>query len=287
MVATNIDHKKTARPMSRTPSASKAIPKAKPKLQSKAKSKAKAKAKEKAKPIEVHKYDVFATNFNAALDASGYPQLHFGRQVEVGKTFGISTSAARKWVMGDCLPDHNNLIMIADTLKVSLDTLFGRSPRLGSEPMVSIPIGGPKNGEGEWLEKFSAIQMEATWLETGMRMQHNDLFLLMVSGDNMSPTLADGDIVFVDATPIKDIQNVEENGIYLIMVHGRTQIRRILLGLDNTITLTSDNKHFPPVTVPVGSFSPTKDKKQPPAMKLIGRIPWTIHRVGRVSKSPF
>lgn len=241
----------------------------------------------------VPKYATFAKNLNAALDAAGYPDLHYGRQVEVGKAFGISTSAARKWVMGDCLPDHENLILIADKLNIGLDALFGRAPRLSSEPMVSIPVGaahafspGSKN-DGPWLDYLSTIQMEASWLETGMRLKHDDLSLMMVTGDNMSPTLSEGDVVFVDAAPDLDIMDVEDNGIYLLMAQGKPQLRRILLGLDDSVTLTSDNKHFPPITVPLIAFR-RSNKTGAPKLSIIGRVPWCVHRVSRaaIHRSP-
>jgi SOS-response transcriptional repressor LexA len=228
----------------------------------------------------------FAENFNVALDINNYPGLHFGRQVEVHKNFNISSSAARKWVMAGCLPDIHNLIEIADKLNVSLDFLFGRAPRLSTEPMVSIPIGTPQVSQGQWLEPFSAIKMEATWIESGMRMKHDNLFLMTVSGDNMSPTLADGDIVFVDASPIKNIRDLEENGIFLIMAHGRPQIRRIVFNFDETITLNSDNKQHPSVQLPINAFS-VDAKDDSATLKIIGRIPWAIHRVARHSMSQF
>lgn len=232
------------------------------------------------------KYAVFAENFNKALDAAGFPGLHYGRQVAVGQAFDISPSAARKWVMGDCLPDNENLLKIADKLKVGLDTLFGRAPRLGSSPMVDIHICAPAQGagkaDGDWKESFSAIQMEASWLESGMRLKSDNLFAMMVRGDNMHPTLSDGDTVFVDSTPVTDVQEVEDCGIYLIMAKGRPQIRRIQLGMDNKVTLTSDNRQFPSITVSEQDFQPAAAGKEP-TLKILGKISWAMHRVGRTS----
>lgn len=242
------------------------------------------------KEISFGKYAEFAKNFNAALDAAGYPGLHYGRQVVVGKDFGISTSAARKWVSGECLPDNENLLKIADKLKVGLDTLFGRSPRIAGEPMISIPLGVAPTAKqasaqaatqsGHWLNQFTSIQMEASWLETGMKLKRDNLFLMTVAGDNMSPTLSDGDVVFVESASVP-IDEIEENSIYLIMAQGKPQLRRILLGLDDKVMLTSDNKHFPSISVPVSAFRGHKGAK--PAIEIIGRVPWCIHRVSRAS----
>lgn len=243
----------------------------------------KTRAKKKTLIKKSPKYVVFATNLNATLDAAGYPPVHHGRQVVLGQNFGISTSAARKWLTGDCLPDYDNLILIADKLNVGLDSLFGRSPRLSGAPLVTIPIGTAMQGDmlqpGKVIDPFSALQMEAEWIETGMRLKHNNLVLMTVSGDNMNPTLADGDTVFVDTTPVKDIHSIEENAIYVIMTKGRQQIRRIQIGLDDNITLSSDNKHFPPVTVPISYFVQSREK--PAQIQIIGHIPWAIHRVSR------
>lgn len=228
------------------------------------------------------KYAEFAKNFNLALDAAGYPGLHYGRQVKVGEAFDISPSAARKWVMGDCLPDHDNLLKICDTLKVGLDALFGRLPHFGNSPMVGIPISVANHGQkdGDWKEIFSSMQIESNWIETGLRMKSDGLFVMQVRGDNMFPTIGDGDSVFVDNTPVLNVLNVENNGIYLIMANGRPQIRRIQVGLDDVVLLTSDNKHFPPLTVKASAFT-SRIAGKDPSLKILGRIPWVIHRVGR------
>jgi hypothetical protein len=236
--------------------------------------------------IDTNILEIFAENFNAALDNNHYPSLNFGRQVEVHKNFSISLTAARKWVMAGSLPDIPNLIKIADKLNVSLDFLFGRIPRYGNEPMVSIPIHSPQGNNNEPLEAFSAIQMEPTWIENGMRMKHNNLSLMLVNSDNMNPTFAEGDIVFVDSSPISDILELEDNGIFLIMAHGRPQIRRIVFNFDKTISLNSDNKEYPMVQLPITAFS-INPNDEAPNLKVLGKITWAIHRVGKQAVTQF
>ena len=223
---------------------------------------------------------IFAENFNAALDKNQYPILNFGRQTEVHKNFNVSTSAARKWVMAECLPDLPNLIAIADKLNVSLDFLFGRTSMLSVEPMVSIPIRASQTNKGQSLETFSAIQMEPKWIENSMRMKHDSLSLMLVNSDNMRPTFAEGDIVFVDSSPILDIRELEDNGIFLIMAHGRPQIRRVVFNFDETISLNSDNKEYPTVQLPISAFS-INQNDEVSSLKILGKITWAIHRVGR------
>ena len=227
-------------------------------------------------------FEVFRQNFNAALDNAGLPKLHYGRQLEVAKSFNISPSAARKWVMGECIPDWENLILIADKLNISVDALLGRNANL---QMVSIPLSvlnPSKNDNEEWITKLSNVHFEASWLESGMRLKHDDLILMVVNGDSMSPNLEHNDIIFIDMKAAANVDELEDNAIYLFKHKGRPLLRRIQLNFDETINLTCDNKQFSSAVIPKHVFQfKQNDEPEQDALSIsyVGRVQWAIKRV--------
>ena len=54
----------------------------------------------------------------------------------------------------------------------------------------------------------------------------------------MSPTIKDGDILFVDVTT----RYFDGDGIYVIDWNGRLLTKRLIAKLDNRIAISSDNK---------------------------------------------
>lgn len=238
-------------------------------------------------------FDIFRTNFNAALDEAGYPGLHYGRQVEVARVFQISTSAARKWVMGECIPDWDNMLFIADTLNVSVDALLGRvtTNLKNQSKMVSIPLGivNQKSTDKDWVQQLSSVQFETKWLEGGMRLKHEDLQLMVVAGNNMAPTLEDGDIIFVDTRAANNLDEIEDNAIYLFRHKERPLIRRVQFTLGDSVDLVCDNKSFNTVTVPRKAISsyqigePFGGTRKKDTLVIIGKVQWAIKRVARDS----
>lgn len=65
-------------------------------------------------------------------------------QEELAQRLSVSRQAVSKWETGDSAPDLNNLLALADTLELSLDTLCGRgSPTSAAEP-TPAPADSPK-----------------------------------------------------------------------------------------------------------------------------------------------
>lgn len=55
-----------------------------------------------------------------------------GRQTRLGKRFGVTQTAARKWLSGDGLPEYEKSIELAAWAKVNLEWLMtGRGPKRG------------------------------------------------------------------------------------------------------------------------------------------------------------
>lgn len=76
----------------------------------------------------------FAARLNNLLDERGIPGKFEGRQVAVGKLFGVSQKGARKWLEGEGLPTLEKCIEIASWAGVHTEWLVsGRGPKEVSE----------------------------------------------------------------------------------------------------------------------------------------------------------
>ncbi|OPZ78655.1 MAG: putative HTH-type transcriptional regulator [Alphaproteobacteria bacterium ADurb.Bin438] len=68
--------------------------------------------------------------------------------------------------------------------------------------------------------------------------------ILKVRGDSMTPTINDSDLIWVDIsykTPTGD-------GLYLFIVRDELMVKRIRFNIfNNTATITSDNQNYPPI----------------------------------------
>lgn len=72
------------------------------------------------------------------------------------------------------------------------------------------------------------------------------LKLVIASGDAMSPTINDRDIVLVDTS----ITKPHNDGLFLFDLHGELFIKRLVLNeFENTARIVSDNSLYPPIDI--------------------------------------
>lgn len=144
----------------------------------------------------------FSKRLDHALDLFGVPPKGKGRQVQVGKLFGVSQKAASKWLEGLSLPDTMRIAVIAEKLKVNVEWLTYGSGPINVEPL-------PGTGDSRWkripmitweqagkLGNFDAKNAEKwTWtdVECGSRT-----FALIIEDDSMSPRYEPGSTVIFD-----------------------------------------------------------------------------------------
>lgn len=144
----------------------------------------------------------FSKRLNHALDLYGIPPKGKGRQVQLGKLFGVSQKAANKWLEGISLPDTMRIATIAEKLKVNVEWLtYGAGP-INVEPL-------PGMGDSRWkripvitweqagnYDKFDIKKAEKwTWtdVECGART-----YALVVQDDSMMPRYEPGATVVFD-----------------------------------------------------------------------------------------
>jgi SOS-response transcriptional repressor LexA len=144
----------------------------------------------------------FSKRLDHALDLNGIPPKGKGRQVTLGKMFGVSQKAANKWLEGISLPDTMRIAVIAERLKVNVEWLtYGRGP-INVEPLPGIGdsrwkraplITWEQAGDYESLDLEKVKQWTWTDVELGSRA-----YALQVQDDSMMPRYEPGTTIIID-----------------------------------------------------------------------------------------
>ena len=135
------------------------------------------------------------------------------------------------------------------------------------DDLVMIPLidvyGSCGYGSGDFAVEGDAVQLigcrpttAKSWPGvTGIRNLH----MIHIIGDSMEPTLKKRGEVIVDGSQTR----IFDDGIYVIQSEGQIFVKRVQRNLDGTLTLLSDNKHYPPMHVP---------KAVLPSLRILGRV---------------
>lgn len=70
-------------------------------------------------------------------------------------------------------------------------------------------------------------------------------FSLIVSGDSMAPTLADGDKVII----CKDVEELKDGGVYAFRLDDQIRVKRLSRNDRGDLIIRSDNPDYEPVTI--------------------------------------
>ncbi|OGT42426.1 MAG: hypothetical protein A3F13_08255 [Gammaproteobacteria bacterium RIFCSPHIGHO2_12_FULL_40_19] len=144
----------------------------------------------------------FSKRLDHALDLYGVPPKGKGRQVTVGKMFGVSQKAANKWLEAISLPDTMRIAVIAEKLNVNVEWLtYGKGPiNMESPPGMAdsrfkrIPlVTWEQAGNYDHFDPKSAENWTWTDVESGART-----FALVVQDDSMLPRYEPGAVVVID-----------------------------------------------------------------------------------------
>lgn len=100
----------------------------------------------------------------------------------------------------------------------------------------------PSHGGGMPVieEKLDHLPFKSDWVVSFLRTEPENLALVDVVGDAMKPTLFHGDIVLVDRSKTKLV----ENGLYVFRSDTGIDARRIERQLGDTVLIKNDNPSF-------------------------------------------
>lgn len=83
---------------------------------------------------------IFGLRFNEILDIQGYPRKGTGCTVTLAQNFGVSVSAARKWVEGIAIPGYDKLLAITRAFHVSTDWLLGNDQFVPKGQVIALDL---------------------------------------------------------------------------------------------------------------------------------------------------
>jgi len=215
-----------------------------------------------------------ASSFEARLrELIGHDSANsFARRV------GITESLLRKYLAG-ATPGIDKAEQIANATGVSLDWLVSergsreREPSCAVEPreadlpaeFAAIPrlsveasAGGGTVIEAE--EPAGVLAFRSEWLRR-MGISPRAARVLTAKGDSMEPTLRDGDVLLVDTS----IHRVVDNAIYVVVLAGLVLVKRVQVRRDGALRLISDNALFEPEEIPPNEAAD---------LHVAGRVMW-------------
>ncbi len=182
---------------------------------------------------------------------------------ELAEYLGTSYQAAKKVVDGKSSAfNAANNAKAAQFLKVSGDWLALGVGAKERDAEVIQPAGNyvpdgyvrlqhfspqPSMGHGNLIDYspqiIQHIDVLAQWVKQKVGSTNPDrIKILTGSGNSMSPTIQDGDLVFVDI----ECKSIEAAGIYVLDVAGRFILKKAMIQANGTLIIRSDNtQEFP------------------------------------------
>jgi phage repressor protein C with HTH and peptisase S24 domain len=225
---------------------------------------------------------------------------HFGiSQTAIAKILGIKQTAVSAWEGGRNEPTTPTLLKIANTYGVSADWLLtGQGPMLREERFEAAPVrratmdpdadpprllpgpmyesldpdrycqvrrysayveGGP-GVEVPDVEELEPLVFQRSWMRR-RRLNPAKCAVLSVVGDNMEPTVCDGDSVLIDERDIC----VERDGLYVVAFGGDLRVKRLQRKGNGGLRVISDNPRYP-----LEEFPPDRLGE----VRSLGRVVW-------------
>jgi transcriptional regulator with XRE-family HTH domain len=184
----------------------------------------------------------FAERLNSVLDARGVAAQQTLRSEELAEKFDVSSSGARKWLLGLGLPSPAMLVRVAAEYDVTIDWLFGLSDEptvpTGSSilvaPVYAMPQHGVHSPDTSGFELVGSVQINH---DSNHQLLSSLPAIAMVrmwaDMPDLGLHLTDVVIVGLGLPAV-----FEENAVYLLRdPHQRSYIRRVEIGLNGDVGL--------------------------------------------------
>lgn len=225
----------------------------------------------------------------AAVEPSSQVDTFENRLAELVVALGGPTAAAQvadtsrqtinQWSKGNGRPSLVAAHAMTRKANLSLDWLMGGETSgpsrmairaTGSPPpegYVPLPVlrVSAAAGSGRFpvpsdLTEGDGVAFQEAWLRS-LGLNPSKAHVLWASGDSMATTIRDGDMMLVDRT----IDRIVNDGIYVVVAGGAVKVKRVYVRRDGSVVLRSDNNRYPEELVPAGEV---------PDLIVEGRVRW-------------
>ena len=182
---------------------------------------------------------------------------------ELSKALSVSPSTIRTWRGRNKIPD--SAFRKADN---SAQNVSKKKPRSQINlPFYAISASAGKGTLVEVEEQANLISFEPEWLNKEIGVNPNDVFLMLVDGDSMYPTLKNGAMIMVN----KHFNGLCD-GIYVMRYKQNLLVKRLQMLPKGIIKVKSDNNIYEPWEI-------NKENLDGTDIEIIGRVVWSGQRM--------
>lgn len=177
-------------------------------------------------------------------------------------------SSIYKWLRGDAVAPLLDAAILCGAAGRPIDWLVGLIPPPRSDGLdyaliprleVEASAGGGALAAEEDVGGMIAFRSE--WLRR-VGISPRSARALRARGDSMEPTIRDGDILLIDTS----IDRLVDEGIYVVVVGGLVLVKRLAIRRDGTVILKSDNaERYDEEVIPPA---------EAPDLAVSGRVMW-------------
>lgn len=155
----------------------------------------------------------------------------------LSRKLSISQPSVFKWTHDELTPKIEQVVAMAAFFEVRPEWLaFGCT-----EPQGKASKGTHAGLKGDIYGMSFGISDEVAKAIYGVASE--DLFLMQINSDEMSPSLKVGDIAIVNRT----VTSANTSGIYVLVVGKDYVLRRVQRLLGGRLRITCDNKNYPEI----------------------------------------
>lgn len=202
-------------------------------------------------------------------------EMHLDRLAE---KIGVHANTIRNYESGKRSPDATFMAKLLDVFPETnpgwLLTGEGSRERMemqAQEGFVMFPRHKAHTGPGlgrlvESEQVVDFVSFKEEWVRNYFHVSCQDLVLLDVKGDSMSPTLNDGDIILVDMGSAR----LEDSAIYVIEFDDVLLVKRIQRKFDGSVVIKSDNPIYESEVI---------SREGVESLRIAGRVIWTGKRI--------
>ncbi|HDX8786041.1 TPA: XRE family transcriptional regulator [Klebsiella pneumoniae] len=208
-------------------------------------------------------------------------------QAELARQLGVSAQSVQYWTTGKTFPRGQRLAKLAELSGYPQSWFLGED----SAPSFNAPDVPPKKpdsvvftvldvefscGDGthvraDFLNVVRSIELDP---EYARRLVGNRPFKNIeignARGDSMTPTIAPGDLLFLDKT----VTYFDGDGIYAFCFEGECYVKR-LQKIGSKIVVLSDNSNYQPWSIEKDALNMLYIQS-----KVISSVPFNINRFG-------
>jgi len=173
------------------------------------------------------------------------------------------------WLMSNDIPSESGLNSGIESNQVSPEAnkLTAKEPNHIELPFYEVTASAGGGALVEAENQTKSISFEPAWLRKEIGVNPNDVFLMLVDGDSMYPTLKSESMIMVDRH-----LNSMSDGIYVLRHENSLLVKRLQMLPGGIIKVKSDNNMYEPWEI-------NKSQLDGIDLELIGRVVWTGQRM--------